>query len=137
MGQAKRYKWRCRSCRSEQGQKSQADEGSGLQSGPSNYAAQLTMLTKKIDSLFSIRHTVVTFVSLPNKGKKLLLLKSAAKQLKITVTTVQATIESFSSKYNSLLASVRASESAAYESRAETSSLRSIVADKSDPVKRL
>lgn len=94
------------------------------------------MITKKMDSL-SIRQSVETLVSLPTKVDEPLLLKPTVQQLNITVATVHVSIELFSSKYDSLLASVMASKTTAKELRAETSSLRPVVADQFAAFKHL
>lgn len=127
MGQVNRDKWQCRFCRAQESRKSQTDEESGSQGGePCTYAAQLTMLTEKMDPLLSMRQNVETLVRLPTKVDVLLLLNPTVEQLKIIVATVQASIE-FSNKYDSLLDSVIANETTPKELWGKTSSLRSIV----------
>lgn len=137
MGSGKRDKWRCRTCRASEGKPAAGDEERGSQDEPGNFAAQIARLSSKIDCLLSIKSSVDSLLTLPSKVDELLLLKPTVEHLKSTVRKVEESIEFFSKKYDSLLTTIKTSEAVVKELRAETSTLKSVVAGQSAAIKQL
>lgn len=109
----------------------------GSQDKPGTFAAQTARLSDKIDSPLSIRSSVDALINLPSKVDELLLFEPTVEHLKSTVGAMQPSIHFFSQKYDSFLTTVTASQAITNDLRAETSTLKSNVADQSVAIKQL
>lgn len=134
MGIGKRDKWRCKTCRSG-GCASLPGEGS--QGVPGAFLAQLAAVNEKLDILLSLKENVDSLLQLPAKVDHLLALKPVVDRLSDTVSTVQASIEFFSEKYDSVLSLVVTNGKAVKALEVEVGSLRETVSVQSSLIERL
>lgn len=134
MGPAKREKWKCRTCRSNE---SRSTSSSSQVTDPPGVLSQLNELNEKLDTLMSIRDNVNALMGLPSKVDELLSLKPAVDQLRSTVAEVQASIDFLSNKYDSLLQKASANEQTIREMETETASLKATVSEHALAINRL
>lgn len=135
MGQAKRDKWRCRTCRSGDARSGSANATS--QGDGDSVATHLAAIDTKLQSLLSLKSSVDSLLSLPAKVDQLLELRPTVELLKETVNEVQKSINFLSGKYDQLLATTTANEKAVSILQAETSSLKQTVSEQASVINSL
>lgn len=127
MGQPKRDKGRCRTCRSGE---IRSGQSSGLSQESGHTAvSQLAAIDVKLQSPMSLRTSVNGPLSLPAKVDRLLEWKPTVDLLRQAVKNVQVSIEFLSGQYDSVLASVSANEKLVCNLQADTSSHRENVSE--------
>lgn len=109
MGSAKRDKWRCKTCRT---QESRSGPHSGACSSQNSsdesqsaVSAQLQSFGLKLDSLLAMKRSVDTLLSLPAKVDELLTLKPTVERLEAHIQELDSKVDGLSANYNSVLES--------------------------------
>ncbi|KAG0440275.1 hypothetical protein HPB47_016354 [Ixodes persulcatus] len=136
MGQVKREKWRCRSCRSAD---SSSTQGSVSEEPQGVCASEelLSAVNTKLDLLVSLKANVDTLLTLPAKVDELLTLKPAVQCLQETVKTLQQSIDDLSLKYDSVLAKATENEKNTEALQVRLAEVCSVVDEQSRTIQRL
>ncbi|XP_040073423.1 uncharacterized protein LOC115332033 [Ixodes scapularis] len=125
MGQSKRDKWICRTCR---GRESQAGPSGGIEAsqGVENLSAQPAAVTEKLDGLLTLKVSVDSLLSLSAQLNQLLLVKPLVESLRETINEIQQSMD-FSADYDRLLKLATANEQTCTGLQDELSQLKSTV----------
>lgn len=106
MGAAKREKWRCKTCRTQEnrsGAQSEAFTSQGSsQDNASVVAAQLQGFGQKLDALLAIKSTVDTLLTLPAKVDELLTLKPTVERMEMHTQELETKVDGLSAKYDTV-----------------------------------
>ncbi|CAN7977171.1 unnamed protein product [Ixodes persulcatus] len=127
MGQAKREKWVCRSCRSRDNPPALNPSPCSPSTDTDSLKAQLSSMNKKLEALLSLKESVDALQTIPTRLNELLLLKPIVEGLTTTVSDVQASIADFSGKYDILLKAATSNTQAVKTLQDEVSSLQATV----------
>ncbi|KAM7287737.1 uncharacterized protein ISCGN_031428 [Ixodes scapularis] len=136
MGQERREKWRCRSCRSAD---SSSTQGSVSEEPQGICASEelLSAVNTKLDLLVSLKANVDTLLTLPSKVDELLTLKPAVQCLQERVKTLQQSIDDLSLKYDSVLAKATENEKNTEALQVRLAEVCSVVDEQSRTIQRL
>lgn len=150
MGAVRRDTWKCSTCRT--GAVLRASEASGnvpaedsaytdgTREEIADYApftSQLASINATLNQLLSMRTSMDTLLPLPSKVDQLLALKPAVEELRNTVEGLQTTVDSFSIKYDSLLALAMTNEEAVKELQKEVTTVKATMTEQSETIERL
>ncbi|XP_042144444.1 uncharacterized protein LOC121834753 [Ixodes scapularis] len=136
MGQERREKWRCRSCRSAD---SSSTQGSVSEEPQGICASEelLSAVNTKLDLLVSLKANVDTLLTLPSKVDELLTLKPAVQCLQETVKTLQQSIGDLTLKYDSVLAKATENEKNTEALQVRLAEVCSVADEQSRTIQRL
>lgn len=150
MGAVRRETWKCSTCRtgatlrpSDLSGDISVDESSrtdGSREEIVDYApftSQLASINATLNQLLSLRTSVETLLPLPSKVDQLLALKPAVEELRNTVQGLQTTVDSFSLKYDSVLALAMTNEEAVKELQKEVNTVKATMREQSETIERL
>ncbi|XP_042147157.1 uncharacterized protein LOC115313456 [Ixodes scapularis] len=150
MGAVRRETWKCSTCRtgatlrpSDLSGDISVDESSrtdGSREEIVDYApftSQLASINATLNQLLSLRTSVETLLPLPSKVDQLLALKPAVEELRNTVQGLQTTVDSFSLKYDSVLALAMTNEEAVKELQKEVNTVKATMTEQSETIERL
>lgn len=137
----KKEKWRCKVCRTKT-TRTDLDVGvagfdTSFQCDSSTLAAQILDMSRKLDSLLSLKTSVDTLLELPQKVNELLLLRPSIQLMKTAVEEVQSSITFLSAKYDDMLAVATAHETAVKDLQAEMSTLKTTVSEQARTIQTL
>ncbi|CAN7942519.1 unnamed protein product [Ixodes pacificus] len=96
MGAAKREKWRCKTCRTQENR-------SGAQSGAFTSQGSSQDNASVLDALLAIKSTVDTLLTLPAKVDELLTLKPTVERMETHMQELETKVDSLSAKYDTVL----------------------------------
>lgn len=150
MGVGRRDTWKCSPCRT--GAVSRAldaggnvsvedsahsdERGEGIADN-APFTGQLASINATLNQLLSMRTSVDTLLPLPSKVDQLLSLKPVVEELRNTVEGLQATVNSFSLKYDSVLALAMTNEEAVKELKKEVDTVQATMTEQSETIERL
>ncbi|CAN7948129.1 unnamed protein product [Ixodes pacificus] len=95
MGSAKRDKWCCKTCRT---QESRPQSGASVSAQPQSFGL-------KLDSLLAIKRSFDTLLSLPANVDQLLTLKPTVERLEAHIQELDSKVDGLSANYKSVLES--------------------------------
>ncbi|CAN7950500.1 unnamed protein product [Ixodes hexagonus] len=107
MGQAKRDKWRCKTCRTQENRSgSQSGANSSLNASSANPSAvedQMQSFGQKLDLLLAMKTSIDSLLSLPAKVDELLTLKPTVERLEVSLQEMDNKVDGLTANYNSVL----------------------------------
>ncbi|CAN7938933.1 unnamed protein product, partial [Ixodes hexagonus] len=127
MGQAKRDKWRCRTCRGKDSQLGSSDRTMEASQNVELLSSQLTDMNKKLEGLLALKGSVDSLLSLSVQLNELPSLKPLVESLRETVNGVQQPMAFFSADYDRILKLATANEQTGKALQNEMSHLQSTV----------
>ncbi|XP_042150646.1 uncharacterized protein LOC121838442 [Ixodes scapularis] len=101
------------------------------------FTSQLASINATLNQLLSLRTSVETLLPVPSKVDQLLALKPAVEELRNTVQGLQTTVDSFSLKYDSVLALAMTNEEAVKELQKEVNTVKATMRKQSETIERL
>lgn len=155
MGAARRETWKCPTCRTGEirtgeirtvsgtaGNCSLEDSGNADVSRQelvdcASVTSQLASISATLNQLLSLKTSVDTLLPLPSKVDQLLALRPAVDELRSTVEGLQMTVDSFSLKYDSVLAMAMTNEEAVKDLQQEVDTVRATMEHQADTIERL
>lgn len=155
MGVSRRESWKCPTCRAgELRSGSGANEsllvddvtrGGGspqtlvadVGAATPTVSAQLASIGAALKELLNLKSSVETLLPLPAKVDQLLSLQPAVEELRGTVCGLQATVNSFGAKYDSILALARTNEESVKDIQNEVGAVRAEMIEQSREIERL
>lgn len=160
MGAARRETWKCPTCRTGEirtgeirtgeirtvsgtaGNCSLEDSGNADVSRQelvdcASVTSQLASISATLNQLLSLKASVDTLLPLPSKVDQLLALRPAVDELRSTVEGLQMTVDSFSLKYDSVLAMAMTNEEAVKDLQQEVDTVRTTMEHQADTIERL
>lgn len=98
---------------------------------------QLATISAALNELLSLKTSVETLLPLPAKVDQLLALQPAVAELRTTVCELQSTVDSFSTKCDSVLALALTNEESVKDLQKEVGAVRDTMVEQSQEIERL
>lgn len=134
MGNAKREKWNCRTCRNRESRLSVGGScDSGTPANDDTVSSQLADISAKLELLFSLKANVDRLCDLPAKVDDLLSLKTSMDAMRETICALQASME----KYESIVALVTENDKEVKLLRTEVERLQGTVSGQTELIENL
>lgn len=150
MGASRRENWRCPTCRTGElrsgssvaGNVSMDDLGrtelnERERAADSTVAGQLASINAALGQLLTLKTSVDSLLPLSAKVDQLLDLKPAVDELRTTVCELQASVDSFKSKYDTVLALANANDASVRDLQHEVSAIKAVTEDQTREISRL
>lgn len=141
MGQAKREKWRCKTCRTQDNRGGSQSAATSSQNTPlhcqTGVSTQLQSFGEKLDVLLAMKASVDTLLSLPAKVDELLTLKPTVERLEAHMLEMETKVDGLSVKYNTVLEGTTKNESKIKEQEGEHDELRETVNRQAETIQHL
>lgn len=141
MGPAKREKWRCKTCRTQENRSTTQSGATSSQNASQGNAptvlAQLQAFGLKLDVLLGLKSSVDTLLMLLAKVDELLSLKPTVERLEAHIQELESKVCEISQKYNSVLEGTAARENKIRELELQHSELRATVTCQTETIQSL